>query len=98
MTSSLGRAILHTTTPFVYLYAFSALMLFVGWQEGHPACKKLRGYLSEARCRFAYGPGDTTATHCHLLREIQIGFGFTFLVLVHADNPGQNLESCEQLW
>ena len=21
--------------------AFSALMLLVGWQEGHPACKKL---------------------------------------------------------
>jgi len=23
--------------------AFSALMLSVGWQEGHPACKKLSG-------------------------------------------------------
>jgi len=23
--------------------AFSALMLVVGWQEGHPACKKLSG-------------------------------------------------------
>jgi len=23
--------------------AFSALMLLVGWQEGHPACKKLSG-------------------------------------------------------
>jgi len=23
--------------------AFSALTLLVGWQEGHPACKKLRG-------------------------------------------------------
>jgi len=22
--------------------AFSALMLLVGWQEGHPACKKLK--------------------------------------------------------
>jgi len=22
---------------------FNALMLFVGWQEGHPACKKLSG-------------------------------------------------------
>jgi len=27
--------------------AFSALMLLVGWQEGHPACKKLsRGVLA----------------------------------------------------
>jgi len=30
----------------VFLYeedAFSALMVSVGWQEGHPACKKLSG-------------------------------------------------------
>jgi len=26
-----------------YLCDFSALMLLVGWQEGHPACKKLSG-------------------------------------------------------
>jgi len=26
-------------------FAFSALMLLVGWQEGHPACKKLSGGL-----------------------------------------------------
>ena len=25
------------------MYAFSALTLLVGWQEGHPACKKLTG-------------------------------------------------------
>jgi len=25
------------------LSAFNALMLLVGWQEGHPACKKLSG-------------------------------------------------------
>jgi len=24
-------------------YAFSALTLLAGWQEGHPACKKLSG-------------------------------------------------------
>ena len=53
--------------------AFSALTLLVGWQEGHPACKKLSGgcwcgYLSGARCRLAYGPADSTATHCLLLQ------------------------------
>ena len=53
-------------------YYSSALTLLVGWQEGHPACKKLsvvcwRGYLSGAMCRFAYGPADATATHCLLL-------------------------------
>jgi len=49
------------------LCVFSALTLLVGWQEGHPAFKKLVvgcwcGYLSGARCRFAYGPADATAT------------------------------------
>jgi len=30
----------------MYMYvciSFSALTLLVGWQEGHPACKKLSG-------------------------------------------------------
>jgi len=57
-----------------YLHAFSALMLLVRWQEGHPACKRTwvvgcwHGYLSGARCRLAYGPADVTATHCLLLQ------------------------------
>jgi len=25
------------------MYAITALTLLVGWQEGHPACKKLSG-------------------------------------------------------
>ena len=60
---------------FIYLLtAFSALMLLVGRQEGHPACKKTEwwgywhGYLSGARCRLAYGSADATATHCLLLQ------------------------------
>jgi len=49
-------------------YAFSALTLLVGRQEGHLACKNRvvgywHGYLSGARCRLAYGPADATATH-----------------------------------
>jgi len=52
--------------------AFIALTLLVGRQEGHPACKKLSGgvlswLLSGARCRFAYGLADATATHCLLV-------------------------------
>jgi len=42
---------------------------------------------------FVYGPADTTTTHCLLLQEIQIGFGFTFLVPAHLGSPGQNPES-----
>ena len=54
--------------------AFSALMLLVGWQEGHPACTKTvvgcwHGYLSGASCRLAYVPADATATHCLLLQQ-----------------------------
>ena len=55
-------------------YAFIALTLLVGRQEGHSACKKTwvvgywHGYLSGARCRLAYGPADATATHCLLLQ------------------------------
>ena len=35
----------HCLLPFVrdLWFAFSALTLLVGWQEGHPACKKLSG-------------------------------------------------------
>ena len=55
----------------VVISAFSALI--VGCQEGHPACKNWvvgcwRCYLSEARCRLAYGLADATATHCLLLQ------------------------------
>ena len=54
------------------LVAFSALMLLVGRQEGHPACKNLVGFwhgsLFGARCRLAYGPADATATRCILLQ------------------------------
>jgi len=56
-----------------YTYtAFSALMLLVGCQEGHPACKKLSGamlaWLSGMGCGLAYSPTDATATHYLLLQ------------------------------
>ena len=55
-------------------FAFSALTLLVGRQEGHLVCKKLSGvgcwcgYLSGVRCRLAYGPADAIATDCLLLQ------------------------------
>jgi len=52
-----------TTIPF------SALTLLVGWQEGHPACKKLSGgVLVWLSVWVAYGPAQATATHCLLLQ------------------------------
>jgi len=53
---------------YVLYVSFSALMLLVGWQEGHLACKNRvvrywHGYLSGERCKsFAYGPADASAT------------------------------------
>ena len=44
-------------------------------------------------CLLSYGPADHTATHCLLLQEIRIGFGFTLLVAAHPGSPGQNPES-----
>ena len=82
--------------------AFSALMLLVGRQEGHPACKKTRvvgywhGYLSGVRCRLAYGQADATASlplTVSCFSKIQIGF--TFLVPAHPGSPGKGpLNGC----
>jgi len=44
----------------------------------------LRGYLSGARCRLAYGPADATVS---CFSKIQIGFAF--LVPAHPGSPGQ---------
>jgi len=48
-------------------------MLFVGQQEGHPACKKLEQWgtgmvICLERDADLHGPADTTATHCLLLQ------------------------------
>ena len=50
--------------------------------------------LGEVQICIGHGPADRTATHCLLLQEIQIGFGFTFLVGLpaHPGSPGQNPE------
>jgi len=55
-------------------FAFSALTLLVGRQEGHLACKKTewRGVgvviCLERGADLTYGPADATATHCLLLQ------------------------------
>jgi len=54
-------------------FAFNALTVLVGRQEGHPVCKKLSGgvlaWLSVwSEVQIAYGPADATATHCLLLQ------------------------------
>ena len=65
------------------VFAFSALMLLVGRQEWHPACKKLSdevlAWLSVwSEVQTCICPADATATHC-----------FTFLVPAHPGSPGK---------
>ena len=64
-------------TYFTVTNAFSALILLVGRQEGHLACKKLvgcwHGYVSGSRCIW---PADASATHYLLLHD-----GFTIMAL-----------------
>jgi len=45
-----------------------------------------RGYLSGARCSFAYGPADATDVHYLLLQNPK---WFYLLVLAHPGSPGQ---------
>jgi len=66
----------------IQLNTFSALTLLVGWQEGHPACKKLSGELlvwlsvwSKVQM-ICYGPSDATATHHILLQKSQNSLPF----------------------
>jgi len=85
---------------FMCLYsisAFNALTLLVGWQEGHPACKKLSGgmlaWLSVwGRCRFAYAqlmPLPLTVSGSSKSRLFYLP-GFTFLVSAHQGSPGHS--------
>jgi len=59
--------------------AFSALMLSVGRQEEHPACKKLSGGV------LAWLSVWSEVQTC--FSKIQIGF--TFLVPAHVGSPGK---------
>jgi len=80
-----------TTLTFLTLPAYSALTLLVGWQEGHPACKKLSGGVlawlsvwSEVQtCIMAQLMPLPLTVSC--LSKIQIGF--TFLVPAHLGSP-----------
>ena len=75
--------------PFILLFAFSALTLLVGWQEGHPACKKLSGGML-ADLHMAQ------LLHYHSLSLAPVNpdwfylVGFTFLVPAHPGSPRQS--------
>ena len=92
------------TTAHARRNAFGALMLLVGRQEEHPACKCWVmmcwcGCLSGAKCRlFAYGPVDATASRNPIIScLIWIQTGFTFLVPAYLGCPGKKpINSCSR--
>ena len=74
--------------------AFSALTLLVGWQEGHPACKKLEWWGAavviclerDADLHMAQLMPLPLTVSC--FSKIQIVF-FSFLVPAHPGSPGK---------
>jgi len=73
--------------------AFSALTLLVGWQEGHPACKKLSGgvlaWLSIwSEVQTCIWP---SWCHCHSLSldPVKSRLVFIFLVPAYLGSPGK---------
>ena len=81
------------------LIAFSALTLLVGWQEGHPACKKLE-WLGTGMVICLERDADLHMAQLMPLPLIvscfsKIQIGFTFLVPAHLGSPGKGpLNGC----
>jgi len=73
--------------------AFSALTLLAGWQEGHPACKKLEWWGAGVVICLERGADLHIAQLMPLLLTVscfsKIQIGFTFLVLAHPGSPGK---------
>jgi len=73
--------------------AFSALMLLVGRQEGHPACKKTERWGAGVVICLEQGADLHTAQRIPLPLTVscfsKTQIGFTFLVPAHLGSPGQ---------
>ena len=77
----------------MYSFAFSALTLLVGRQEGHPACKKLEWWGAGVVICLERGADLHMAQLMPLLLTVscfsKIQIGFAFLVPAHLGSPGQ---------
>jgi len=75
------------------LYAFSALTLLVGRQEGHPACKKTEWWGAGVVVCLERGADLHMAQLMPLPLTVscfcKIQIDFTFLVPAHLGSPGQ---------
>jgi len=93
LTFSVKQKVLFLVTLSWECFAFSALTLLVGWQEGHPACKKLEWWGTgmviclelDADLHMAQLIPLPLTVSC--FSKIQIGF--TFLVTAHPGSPVQ---------
>jgi len=81
-------------------FAFSALTLLVGQQEGHPACKKLSGGVLASVCQ-ERGADLHMAQLMPLPLTVscfsKIQIGFTFLVPAHPGSPRQRAVKCARV-
>ena len=79
-------------------FAFSALTLLVGRQEGHPACKKTEWWGAGVVVCLEQGADLHMARLMPLPLAIscfsKIQIVFTFLVLAHLGSPGQRAVKC----
>ena len=73
------------------LFAFGALTLLVGWQEGHPACKKFDWWGAGRVICLERGADLYMAQLMPLPLTVscfsKIQIGFTFLVSAHLGSP-----------
>ena len=80
-------------TVFGHLFAFSALTLLVGRQEGHPACKKTERWGTGMVVYLERNADLHMAQRMPLPLTVscfsKVQFGFTFLVPAHPGSPGQ---------
>jgi len=76
-----------------YGFAFSALTLLVGRQEGHPVCKKTQWWGADVVVCLQQGADLHMAKLMPLPRTdscfSKIQIGFTFLVPAHLGSPGK---------
>jgi len=79
-------------------FAFSALTLLVGRQEGHPACKKHEWWGAGVVVCLEQGADLHMARLMPLPLAIscfsKIQIVFTFLALAHLGSPGQRAVKC----
>jgi len=82
-----------TVCVCMYVVAFSAWTLLVGWQEGHPVCKKLEWWGTGMVICLERGADLHKAQLMPLPLTVscfsKIRIGFTFLVPAHPGSPGE---------